>query len=242
MAQYSRLGPYYDLLGWADFTHRLWPHINTFFKLIGNKPTEFLDIACGTGVLAGLLSDMDIKVTGIDICREMIMIARSRKYRIEPKFIVKDMRDFDLKSTFPVTGCFYDTINHILRKNDVRRAFRCAYEHTEPEGYFLFDVNTTIGLRNWKPFYSASKGRFYVTQRGRYNPKNETGAYRVQAFVKRADGEVEFLDQTIEERAYSKQFLSKALAEAGFRRVAFKPFEQGDSVDESERLLVICRK
>jgi SAM-dependent methyltransferase len=239
---YSKLGPYYDLLGWADFTYRLWPHVRDFFGSIGSRPSRFLDIGCGTGVLAALLSDINVRVTGVDICAEMIEVARSKEYKLKPNFIVTDMRDFDLGETFPVTGCFYDTLNHLLSEDDVQRAFTCACRHTEQGGHYLFDINTALGLRNWNPFYSSMKGSFYATQHGRYDHGTRSGTYKIEAFVKREDGTVEFIDETVREQAYSRKFIRQALAKAGFSRLVFMPFDRSEPVAESERLFVISKK
>ena len=243
LMQYSKLAPYYDLLGWADFTYHLWPHLRDFFRLIDSTPLRFLDIACGTGMLTSILSDMmNTHVTGIDISPEMITVARSKKYHIKPNFSVLDMRRFDLGKTFPVIGCFYDSLNHLIREDDVRNAFVCASKHTEQGGYYLFDVNTALGLRNWRPYYSQKKGKFFVCQTADYNPKTKIGTCKIEAFVKRRDGKVEIIEETIKEKAYSLRFLKYALATAGFKQIVFKPFISSDSIKESGRLFVICKK
>lgn len=242
MAVYAKLAPYYDILGWADFTYLLLPHLRNLFSSINSFPSRFLDIGCGTGVLAVVLSAMGIRVTGIDVAPEMIEVARSKTYRVEPAFAVADMCGFELGQTFPVVGCFYDTLNHLGSESELSRAFKCAYSHTEPGGCYVFDINTERGLMNWKPFYSSRRGSFYVTQRGSYDPETRSGAYRIEAFVRRADGGVQFITETVLERAYRRRFIREALAEAGFRRLVFMPFDRSESVAESERLFVICKR
>ena len=221
---YTRLAPYYDLLGWADFTDYLWPHVKSFFRYIGGPPEEMLDIACGTGVLTVRLAEKSIKVTGIDINPEMIRIAKTKQYETMPKFSVADMCDFDLKRTFPVTGCFYDAINHLTDEKKVIRAFECAYRHTEEYGYYLFDVNTIKGLKNWAPFQSSRRDSFFVRQHGVFDPETRMGAYKVEAFVKKFDGTVDFIEEVISEKGYKDSFLRLEIARAGFTKILVKPF------------------
>lgn len=239
---YSKLAPYYDLLGWADFTFHLWPHVRDFFARIGSFPTRFLDIACGTGVLTSILSDEMIHVTGVDICDEMISAARRKKYRTEPRFIVADMCDFDLKEQFPVTGCFYDSINHLPSEKEVRSAFHRAYHHTEPGGYYLFDINTPKGLEDWAPYCSQKRNKFIVTQDGSYDPDTRSRRIKIEAFVKDRGGEVSYVDLKLREKAYPLSFIQTALAEAGFRKLAFEPFMHKATVETAGRLFIICRK
>lgn len=239
---YSSLAPFYDLLGWADFTYHLWPHIREFFDRRGSIPNRFLDIACGTGLLASILARENVHVTGVDICEEMIGEARKRKYARKSSFHVADMRNFEIGERFPVTGCFYDSINHLASENEVCEAFESAYRHTEPGGYYLFDINTASGLTNWAPYCSQRKNRFVVTQECRYDSESQTGDIKVEAFVKDRGGQVRYICQHIRERAYPLTFIQNALAETGFTRLAFEPFMHDGTIRTAGRLFAICRK
>ncbi|MBU1319345.1 MAG: class I SAM-dependent methyltransferase [candidate division Zixibacteria bacterium] len=239
---YSKLAPYYDLLGWADFTFHILPHIRSFFRAIGSPPERYLDIACGTGVLASILADENIRITGIDINPEMIREAKKREYSIRPNFRVADMCKFDLRSQFPVTGCFYDAINHLASEEDVRKAFRCAFLHTEPGGYYIFDINTPLGLERWSPYCSQQRNRFIVTQDGTYDKSTGTRDIKIEAFVKDSNDEVRYVNEMIREKAYPLSFIQHALAEAGFRKFAFEPFRNEGTVRDAERLFTVCRR
>jgi len=238
---YTILAPYYDLLGWADFTDFLWPHIESFLSTFG-EPEKLLDIACGTGVLAERLTALGIDYHGIDINADMIAVARRKKYSSAATFSLGDMRSFDLGAEYPVCGCFYDSINHITDETGVEAAFRQAYRHTSSGGFYLFDVNTIHGLSDWKPFHSFRKGKFYIKQYGEYDRKSRLGLYRVEAFVKNTAGRVIYIEQTLPERGYTVTFLKRSLAATGFRRILIKPFRRFETVAEAERLLFICRK
>lgn len=239
---YTKLAPYYDILGWADFTDYLWPHIKTFFRSIGGPPKEMLDIACGTGVLTARLADMGVRVTGIDINPEMIRIAKTKNYRVKPEFQVEDMCDFDLKRQFPVVGCFYDAINHITDEEKLIHAINAAARHTEDDGFYLFDINTIKGLKNWVPFQSSRRDSFFVRQHGVYDPETRIGSYKVEAFVKTFDGKVDFIEEIIQEKGYTDKFLRHEIVKAGFKKILIKPFKSDETVAAAERLLFICKK
>jgi len=201
-----------------------------------------LDIACGTGVLTVRLADKNVHVTGIDINSEMIRVAKTKDYKIKPQFSVADMRNFDLGRTFRVTGCFYDAINHLTDEDSVIKAFECAFRHTEENGYYLFDVNTIKGLKNWEPFQSSRRDNFFVRQHGEFDPETRIGAYKVEAFVKRFDGEVDFIEEIITEKGYTDAFLRLEIARVGFKKILVKPFKSDETIATAERLLYICKK
>ncbi len=58
----------------------------TTLKLLGNiKGKEILDLGCGTGIYAKILTKRGAKVKGIDISEEMIKIARKENPKVEFK-------------------------------------------------------------------------------------------------------------------------------------------------------------
>ena len=242
MTAYSQLAPHSDILGWADFTSRLWPHVSRFLNLLDKQPSSFLDIACGTGMLASLMTERGISVIGIDKCEQMINVAKSKSFALRPAFHVADMCDFDLGETFPLTGCFYDALNHLSSGRDLQLAFNCASRHTSDTGYYIFDILTERGLRDWEPYFSMERNRFIVSQRGRYNSRTKTRTIRIEAFVRNLHKKTEFIEELLVERAFPVAFVQQALARAGFKRIAFSPFDSDETIDNASRLFVICRK
>jgi SAM-dependent methyltransferase len=238
---YSQLAPHYDALGWADFTDALWPHILRFFEMSGGQPSRFLDIACGTGLLAVRLAGLGIEVTGIDICQEMIDRALAKTYRPRVTFITGDMTHFRMDAVYPVTGCFYDSLNHLTNKRQFNAAIRCAHKHTCPGGYFLFDLLTERGISDWDPFSNMETGRFIVSQDGVYYPRRSLRLISVQAFVQ-ASEDVQFIEQSFYERAYPLSYVEKLLAETGFDSIISTPFDPNEELDLASRVLFIARR
>jgi SAM-dependent methyltransferase len=217
------------------------PHLTAFFRAIGGLPDEFLDIACGTGVLTNILSANGVRVTGIDISPQMIRAAKSKQYLTKPKFHVGDMRTFDLGQTFPVTGCFYDALNHLSSEKDLLAAFSRAASHTEKGGYYVFDVLTPTGLKHWKPYWAQKSGHYLVCQRGHFDSANKTRVVHIEAFVK-TGLRSEHVEEVLTETAFEIDVVKRLLARAGFRKLVLKPFVRYKTLASAGRLVFICRK
>ena len=73
--------------------------------------TSLLELGCGTGsVMEGLVSIP--RLVGLDASAEMLSAATVKVPSAE--FLLGDMTDFDLGTTFDVVACVYDTVNHLV--------------------------------------------------------------------------------------------------------------------------------
>ena len=120
---------------------------STYLQLLrqhNKQARTLLEIACGTGAhLAPLAKYYD--VTGLDISPTMLRYARKKLPTV--KFHLQDMAGFDLGETFDAVICPYDSMNHLLKFDDWIRTFRSAKRHLNPQGTFIFDINTEYRLR-----------------------------------------------------------------------------------------------
>jgi SAM-dependent methyltransferase len=80
---------------------------------------------------------------------------------------------FDLEKRFDVIICVFDSINHVLKFADWRKIFRNAARHLEPNGLFLFDINTEAKLKRlinaptWVNKFGRNLELVKVTDNGR---------------------------------------------------------------------------
>jgi len=95
---YGRFARYYDLIYSGKDYERETRIIMDLVKRAGVKGRDLLDVGCGTGRHAVLLSEKGFKVTGIDLSPEMLKIARRRSKKV--RFLQGDMRTFDLGKEF----------------------------------------------------------------------------------------------------------------------------------------------
>src|SRR5262249_43988229 len=79
---------------------------------------SILDVACGTGEHAKLLST-EFDVDGIDLEPRFVEIAR-RKVPTGT-FSVADMRSFELKKKYDVVQCLFSSIGYLTQGDDVVR-------------------------------------------------------------------------------------------------------------------------
>ena len=97
-----------------------------------------LDICCGTGHLAGLLTARGCSVTGVDASAELVRHARENVPAAE--FLVADASSFELPQAFDAAVSTFDSLNHLLSRQQLEAAFRNTAAALEPGALFAFDM------------------------------------------------------------------------------------------------------
>jgi len=141
---YERFAYAYDRIMYNVDYHRWADYIQKIFRHHSESPTSILDVACGTGALTFILSELGYQMTGVDLAEGMLEIARQKSIDlgIVAAFKPGDMRNFDLGEQFDTVICTYDSINYMRDEDEFASACRQAATHLKPDGIFIFDVTT----------------------------------------------------------------------------------------------------
>ena len=153
---FTKSAQYYDdIYGSADKDYAR--ETNKIHKIIQkNKRTDgdsLLDVACGTGVHAGLLSKY-YKVEGLDLDANMLKVAKKKYPRI--RFYQGNMINFDLGRQFDVITCLFSSIGYAKTNSNLRKAVRNMGRHLLPGGVLI--VEPWFTPEQWHP------GRVFALQ------------------------------------------------------------------------------
>lgn len=185
------------------------------------KTGNLLDLACGEGSFALEMAKMGWNVAGIDQSEEMLRLARHRATTagLEIDFRQQDMRNFETDRQYDLVTCWFDSLNYLLRIEDVQSAFERVYKTLKPGGWFIFDMNTIYGLAiEWQ------KQKCYVQQETEdllelhqttYDFEKRMATMRITWFV-RNDEIWQKYEEIHFERAYSVEKIKNALTATGF--------------------------
>ncbi|HEX9388515.1 MAG TPA: class I SAM-dependent methyltransferase [Anaerolineales bacterium] len=125
---YSTMGK--DYVAEANKLHEF---IQKYKRTDGN---DLLDVACGTGTHAGLLSKY-YKVEGTDLNADMLKVARKKHPTI--RFTQVDMKNFDLGRGFDVVICMFSAIGYMKTKTEFQKAIKSMSHHLPPGGVLLVE-------------------------------------------------------------------------------------------------------
>ena len=103
-----------------------------------------VDLGCGTGKLTELLASRGCDMIGIDLSEDMLAIAQQRKIEAGSStlYTLQDMRDFELYGAAGAMVSAGDSINYLLKEEDLEAMFRCVERGLLPGGVFVFDFKT----------------------------------------------------------------------------------------------------
>ena len=146
---YSVFSDYYDSL--TDNVHysRRADYIQELFNHYRRTPGLTLDLACGTGTLTIELKKRGIDIYGADASPEMLMLAKQKSCDegLDILFLCQKMQELDLFGTIDSCICTLDSVNHIINKEELQRAFNRVSLFMNKGGLFIFDVNTVYKHR-----------------------------------------------------------------------------------------------
>lgn len=100
------------------------------------KGNALLDIACGTGSHAGVLSKY-YKVEGLDYDKGMLTVARQKHPNL--KFQYGNMIDFSLTRKFDIITCLFSSIGYARTKANLRKSIKTMADHLVSGGVLLVE-------------------------------------------------------------------------------------------------------
>lgn len=222
---YRSIAKYYDRLGWNEFHDIAWPRLKPL--LDRRRSRSYLDLACGTGSLVFTVAETGRETVGLDNSHGMLAMATKRlaeyKGKNPPRFIRRDMTRFNLHRQFDAVGCFFDAANHILEPANFASFIECAHRHVAPGGFFIFDVNTAIGLNHWDSILFTRQAEHAVLMRGEYDRSTRLASITIHGFVRDDQGDVDRFRETFYERGYPHKTIIRLLRRAGFRDIEAVP-------------------
>jgi SAM-dependent methyltransferase len=179
------------------------------------------DLCCGTGELALTFARKGIDTFAVDLSPEMCRITREKAKRESQKIRVirADMRDFHLPHPVDLITCEFDAINHVPRKQDLRRVLKSVFRALRPGGYFVFDVNNRLAFeRIWSNTWFLDKDPIAMVMHGGHKPGTDRAWTDVEWFIRKGKTWARFHEH-VEEVCWNAAEISDALAGAGFDSV-----------------------
>ena len=140
----------YNEFGWNYYPEIFGEQLLMWLERNEIRPKTAMDLACGTGILCGLLDREGIEASGMDFSSGMIAIARENAPHLH--FDVADMITYRPDKQFDLVTCTGDAVNHIPELSNVEKIFENVYDYLAPGGYFVFDLLNEREVSTSEPF------------------------------------------------------------------------------------------
>ena len=253
MSSYGSIASIYDNIN-AEIDYSLWADFveQCFKKYLKDVPELVLDLACGTGSMTFALAERGYDMIGADMSEDMLTEAMDKAYDkgIEGiLFLKQDMRCFELYGTVGAIVCCLDSVNYLTEDGDIEKCFKCAHNYLDPDGLFIFDVNTPYKFENIygnNHYIFEDKNSFgenaYCGWQNEYDGETGLCNFYLSVFTEGEDGRFSREDEVQTERCYSKEELTENLEKCGFEVLGFfEDYNFSEPQSDCERWYIVAR-
>ena len=246
MEAYTSFAQVYDLFQdnipyeeWAEYVTGLLREYKIEDGLI-------LDLGCGTGSMTELLAGAGYDMIGVDNSEDMLEIAMEKRAASgrDILYLLQDMREFELYGTVRAVVSICDSMNYILEYEDLVRVFSLVNNYLDPQGLFIFDLNTEYKyshLMGENTFAEDRDESSFIWQNF-YDEEERINEYDLSLFIKEGELYRKF-EETHYQRCYSLEEIRQAAGQAGMEFVAaYDAFTRNAVSKDSQRVYVILRE
>ncbi len=249
---YDKLNQEIDYSAWADFIEAC------FARFLPSRPSLVLDLACGTGSMTIELARRSYDMIGIDGSENMLSEAFLRAENTPGiLWLCQDMRTFELYGTVGAVTCCLDSLNYLVCENDLLKCFSAVHNYLDPDGLFVFDMNTPY------KFATVYANQAYVLEdelvydegtedeeripifcgwQNTYHEDSGICEFDLSIFEGLGDGNYRRSDEHQEEKCYSLSTVRALLEKAGFELLGiFSDFAFTPPDEKTERWYFAAR-
>ena len=189
-----------------------------------------LDLGCGTGTMTELLAEaMEKRVeSGHDIL-----------------YLLQDMQEFELYGTVRAVVSVCDSLNYITEEEELEHVFSLVNNYLDPQGIFLFDINTIYKYKNMIGDTTIAENRdegSFIWENS-YDEETGINTYELALFLPREDGLYEKDEEVHYQRAYSLEKIEELIKNAGMELLAvYDAYTMEPPKEDSGRLTFVVRE
>ena len=217
-------GSDYDPFAWlynkhwgGQFVEAALPTLTSHVLQDLSDGSRVLDLACGTGQLAAMLTERGYAVTGVDSSEAMLGYARVNAPDAE--FVLSEAVSFELPHRYAAAISTYDSLNHLLKLEELQQAFGRVYAALQKGGRFMFDLNMEAGYQaRWGGTSSFVEKDHVAVTRSAFDESEQLGMVDITLFRMR-DGTWNRTDINLRQRCYTEEQVTSALDRIGFRKI-----------------------
>lgn len=237
---YGRFAELYDKLTFDVPYNEYADVVEILIKKHGVNSELILDLACGTGSLAGILSARGYDMIAADGSEEMLGCAIEKYGQEKILFLNQPMQEFELFGTVDVIICMLDSVNYLTEKDDLYKTFALCHNYLNNGGLLLFDLNSEYKFKNILAdniYTYETEDIFYVWENN-YNDKEKLCDFFLTFFKEKENGLYDRIDEHHIERCYSDEEIAEALEKNGFEITGrYDGYSQNPVKIDSERVL-----
>lgn len=225
---------------WCTYLHEL-------LKEHGVEDGLVLELGCGTGSAAEILSDAGYDMIGVDHSQEMLQIAIEKRGESgrDILYLLQDMREFELYGTVRAVVSICDSMNYLVEYEDLVTVLGLVNNYLDPKGIFIFDLNTVYKYETLLGNSTIAENRetsSFIWEND-YNTETMINEYELTLFIEESEGLYRKYEEIHYQKAYSIETVKKAVAESGMEFVAvYHAFTKNSPKEDSERIYVIVRE
>jgi SAM-dependent methyltransferase len=219
LALYDDFAWFYNRYWNEEFHSLAFPILERIWLPRVPRKGRILDVCCGTGHLAGLLTARGYRVTGIDASAQMI--AHARENVPAAAFHVADASQFKVLGKFDGAVSTFDSLNHILTEDALQSAFQCTAAALKPGAPLAFDILLESAYQtNWADDFSVvCDDHVLVLSDTDFDFQTRLAQCHITMF-RLLGGVWTRSDVLVHERCYTTGEIDAALSRAGFEGTA----------------------
>ena len=132
----------YDLV----IPYRERPDVDFFVEAARESGGPVLEVGCGTGRVLIPTARAGIRITGLDLSRNMLDVCRNQlaeetlQVQERIQLVEEDMREFDLGESFQLATLPFRPFQHLLTVEDQISCLRTIHRHLNPGGKIILDL------------------------------------------------------------------------------------------------------
>jgi SAM-dependent methyltransferase len=199
-----------------------------------------LDLCCGSGHLAHLLTTEGCEVTGLDGSEQLLTLARQNAP--QAVFVLADARSFSLPTCYHAVVCMSDSLNHLLSVSELGTVFQNVFSALHEGGLFLFDLNMEHKyVTSWAGQTALVEEDSVCVVRASYDPGTRIARFDATLFEK--DPEWRRSDVALFQTWYPEPGVRTALQQAGFGVLATRySAPTAASPEHTDKIYFLCQR
>lgn len=245
MEAYTNFAAVYDTF-MDDVPYEKWAdYVRGLLKEYGIQEGLVLDLGCGTGNFTRAMSRRGYDMIGVDVSTDMLEIAEEKKIEegMDILYLQQDMREFELYGTVRAVVSVCDSMNYILKEEELLQVFKLVNNYLDPGGVFLFDLNTIYKYRQviGDAIIAENREDCSFIWENTYYEDESINEYELTIFQKEESGLYRKFEETHLQRAYRLDDVKRLLQEAGMKYIAaYDACTRNEPRLDSERIYVIA--